>query len=154
MDDRPKRIRINAVSQMRGYLWAWPHSDRAKINLWPFHLFNVLLQLNHFPGTFQIGRKDRLWRNLSKMQLRFGKQEFSFFPRTFILPQDIKLLRKAWEDGSSRQKWIIKPVRSASTSSLNIFNHAEKKISFSVISFNGCLTSLHSVTYSLLQPEE
>lgn len=70
----------------------------------------VLSQLNHFPGTFQIGRKDRLWRNLSKMQGRFGKQEFSFFPRTFVLPQDIKLLRKAWEDGGSRQKWIIKPV--------------------------------------------
>uniref|UniRef100_A0A3Q4MWM9 Tubulin tyrosine ligase-like family, member 4 n=1 Tax=Neolamprologus brichardi TaxID=32507 RepID=A0A3Q4MWM9_NEOBR len=51
-------------------------------------------QLNHFPGTFQIGRKDRLWRNLSKMQVRFGKQEFSFFPQTFVLPQDIKLLRK------------------------------------------------------------
>uniref|UniRef100_A0A8C8DFQ8 Uncharacterized protein n=1 Tax=Oryzias sinensis TaxID=183150 RepID=A0A8C8DFQ8_9TELE len=44
------------------------------------------------------------------MRLRFGKQEFSFFPRTFILPQDIKRLRKAWEDGGSKQKWIIKPV--------------------------------------------
>ena len=31
------------------------------------------LQVNHFPGTFQIGRKDRLWRNLSKMQSRFKK---------------------------------------------------------------------------------
>uniref|UniRef100_A0A665X0M8 Tubulin tyrosine ligase-like family, member 4 n=1 Tax=Echeneis naucrates TaxID=173247 RepID=A0A665X0M8_ECHNA len=70
-------------------------------------------KLNHFPGTFQIGRKDRLWRNLSKMQVRFGKQEFSFFPRTFILPQDIKLLRKAWKDGGSKQKWIIKPPASA-----------------------------------------
>lgn len=44
------------------------------------------------------------------MQVRFGKQEFNFFPRTFVLPQDIKLLRKAWEDGGSKQKWIIKPV--------------------------------------------
>lgn len=52
------------------------------------------------------------------MQVRFGKQEFSFFPRTFVLPQDMKLLRKAWEDGGSRQKWIIKPVRSARRSSL------------------------------------
>lgn len=76
------------------------------------YIFSVF-QLNHFPGTFQIGRKDRLWRNLSKMQARYGKQEFSFFPRTFVLPQDIKLLRKAWEDGSPRQKWIIKPVSSA-----------------------------------------
>lgn len=72
-------------------------------------MFSVL-QLNHFPGSFQIGRKDRLWRNLSKMQTRFGKQEFGFFPRSFVLPQDMKLLKKAWEDGGSRQKWIIKPV--------------------------------------------
>lgn len=69
------------------------------------------LQLNHFPGSFQIGRKDRLWRNVSKMQLRFGKKEFNFLPQSFILPQDIKLLRKAWEDCAGRQKWIVKPVR-------------------------------------------
>lgn len=79
------------------------------------HLFTavrlVLSQLNHFPGSFQIGRKDRLWRNLSKMQARFGKKEFNFFPQSFILPQDIKLLRKAWEESGSRQKWIVKPVR-------------------------------------------
>lgn len=43
------------------------------------------------------------------MQSRFGKKEFSFFPQSFILPQDAKLLRKAWESGS-RQKWIVKPV--------------------------------------------
>ncbi|KAM5325438.1 LOW QUALITY PROTEIN: tubulin monoglutamylase TTLL4 [Glossophaga mutica] len=69
-------------------------------------------KLNHFPGSFQIGRKDRLWRNLSRMQSRFGKKEFSFFPQSFILPQDAKLLRKAWES-SRRQKWIVKPPASA-----------------------------------------
>lgn len=69
------------------------------------------LQLNHFPGSFQIGRKDRLWRNVSRMQMRFGKKEFNFLPQSFILPQDVKLLRKAWEDCGSRQKWIVKPVR-------------------------------------------
>ncbi|NXT09380.1 TTLL4 polyglutamylase, partial [Prunella fulvescens] len=70
-------------------------------------------KLNHFPGSFQIGRKDRLWRNLLKMQARCGKKEFNFFPQSFILPQDIKLLRKAWEEGASRQKWIVKPPASA-----------------------------------------
>lgn len=45
------------------------------------------------------------------MQTRCGKKEFNFFPQSFILPQDIKLLRKAWEEGASRQKWIVKPVR-------------------------------------------
>ncbi|XP_046371170.2 tubulin monoglutamylase TTLL4-like [Haliotis rufescens] len=70
-------------------------------------------KLNHFPGSFQIGRKDRLWRNLSKMQVHFGKREFGFFPQTYVLPQDLKLLKRAWEDGGSKQKWIIKPPASA-----------------------------------------
>ncbi|XP_076013123.1 tubulin monoglutamylase TTLL4 isoform X2 [Genypterus blacodes] len=70
-------------------------------------------KVNHYPGIFQIGRKDRLCRNLSRMRARCGRQEFNFFPRSFILPQDIKQLRKAWEDSSPRQKWIIKPPASA-----------------------------------------
>ncbi|XP_076094251.1 uncharacterized protein LOC143064924 isoform X1 [Mytilus galloprovincialis] len=70
-------------------------------------------KLNHFPGTFQIGRKDKLWRNLSKMQLHFGKKEFGFFPQTYCLPYDNKLLKRAWEDGGNKQKWIIKPPASA-----------------------------------------
>uniref|UniRef100_A0A672Q6D4 Tubulin polyglutamylase TTLL4-like n=1 Tax=Sinocyclocheilus grahami TaxID=75366 RepID=A0A672Q6D4_SINGR len=78
-----------------------------------FKAIREFQKLNHFPGSFQIGRKDRLWRNLSKMQAHFGKREFGFFPRSFILPQDIKLLRKAWEDGGSKQKWIVKPPASA-----------------------------------------
>lgn len=67
-------------------------------------------QMNHFPGTFQLGRKDRLWRNLSKMLSRFGRKEFGFFPQTFILPADRASLKIFFEDGSSKRKWIIKPV--------------------------------------------
>ncbi|XP_041365968.1 tubulin polyglutamylase TTLL4-like isoform X2 [Gigantopelta aegis] len=70
-------------------------------------------KLNHFPGSFQIGRKDRLWRNLCKMQLHFGKKEFGFFPQTYVLPFDLKLLKRAWEEGGCKQKWIIKPPASA-----------------------------------------
>ncbi|XP_005105217.1 tubulin polyglutamylase TTLL4 isoform X2 [Aplysia californica] len=70
-------------------------------------------KLNHFPGSFQIGRKDRLWRNLSRMQVHYGKREFNFFPHTFVLPADLKQLKRAWEDGNSKQKWIIKPPASA-----------------------------------------
>jgi len=66
--------------------------------------------VNHFPGTFQIGRKDRLWRNLSKMAGRCGKKDCDFFPQTFVLPHDTLALKKVWEESNSRQKWIIKPV--------------------------------------------
>ncbi|KAJ7318897.1 Tubulin polyglutamylase ttll4 [Desmophyllum pertusum] len=70
-------------------------------------------KVNHFPGTFQIGRKDRLWRNLSRMMVHHGKKEYGFVPQTYILPYDFKLLKRAWDDGSSRQKWILKPPASA-----------------------------------------
>ncbi|XP_071479544.1 tubulin monoglutamylase TTLL4-like [Diadema antillarum] len=70
-------------------------------------------KVNHVPGSFQIGRKDRLWRNLYRMQLHHGKKEYSFFPQTFVLPFDLKLLKRAWEDGNSKQKWILKPPASA-----------------------------------------
>lgn len=70
-------------------------------------------KLNHFPGSFQLGRKDRLWHNLSKMQVSFGKKEFGFFPKTYVLPQDLKLLKRSFEDSTTKQKWIIKPPASA-----------------------------------------
>lgn len=103
------RSHFKVTKKSHDWLGCWGHHMKSLC----FKTLGEHQKLNHFPGTFQIGRKDRLWRNLSKMQVRFGKQEFSFFPRTFILPQDIKLLRKAWEDGGTRQKWIIKPPASA-----------------------------------------
>ncbi|XP_063256817.1 tubulin monoglutamylase TTLL4 [Prinia subflava] len=91
------------------WLGCWGHHMKSP----GFKAIREHQKLNHFPGSFQIGRKDRLWRNLLKMQLRCGKKEFNFFPQSFILPQDVKSLRKAWAEGSSRQKWIVKPPASA-----------------------------------------
>ena len=51
-------------------------------------------KVNHFPGTFHIGRKDRLWKNYRRLQLKYGEEEFDFLPRTFCLPADEHLLRK------------------------------------------------------------
>lgn len=103
------RSHFKVTKKNSDWLGCWGHHMKSAA----FKTLAEHQKLNHFPGTFQIGRKDRLWRNLSKMQLRFGKHEFGFFPRTFVLPQDIKLLRKAWEDGGSKHKWIIKPPASA-----------------------------------------
>jgi len=81
-----------------------------------------MFQINHFPASFQLGRKDRLWRNLSKMQLRFGRKEFGFFPQTYILPGDRALLKNAWDESNSSQKWIIKPVSSTKAAVIRIMN--------------------------------
>ncbi|NXY16062.1 TTLL4 polyglutamylase, partial [Atrichornis clamosus] len=103
------RSHFRVSKKSNDWLGCWGHHMKSP----GFKAIREHQKLNHFPGSFQIGRKDRLWRNLLKMQARCGKKEFNFFPQSFILPQDIKLLRKAWEEGASQQKWIVKPPAAA-----------------------------------------
>lgn len=98
--------------------------------LWGKHMKSAMFKesvhecqkLNHFPGTFNIGRKDRLWKNYHRMRQRFGKAEFGYLPRTFLLPGDSKLLRKAWERRGCGAKWIVKPPALARGSGIKVVN--------------------------------
>ncbi|XP_078408778.1 tubulin monoglutamylase TTLL4 isoform X2 [Cetorhinus maximus] len=103
------RSHFKITKKCYDWLGCWGHHMKSPL----FKTLREYQKLNHFPGSFQIGRKDRLWRNLLRMQVRFGKREFNFFPQSYILPHDIKLLKNAWGDSSNRQKWIIKPPASA-----------------------------------------
>ncbi len=78
------------------------------------HCAYFFLKVNHFPGSFQIGRKDRLWRNLSHMQAVHSRREFDFVPQTFVLPADLLLFKRVFDEiaDTKESKWIIKPVRS------------------------------------------
>jgi len=86
---------------------------------WGKHMKAVLFKssmkdfqkLNHLPATFQIGRKDRLWRNIHRYMTKFGKEEFGFVPRTYVLPSELKQLKVAWDSNDAKkQLWIVKPV--------------------------------------------
>jgi len=79
-------------------------------------------KVNHFPGTFNIGRKDRLWKNYHKLMLKHGKSEFNFLPRTFCLPADTKLLRKVWERKGGKGRWIVKPPALARGEGIKVIN--------------------------------
>ncbi|EDV27289.1 uncharacterized protein TRIADDRAFT_22586, partial [Trichoplax adhaerens] len=78
-------------------------------------------KVNHYPGSFQIGRKDRLWRNMFRMQATNGRAEFGFVPQTYVLPQDMKHLKQIWDD-SGKQKWILKPPASARGNGIKVIN--------------------------------
>ncbi|KAK3102681.1 hypothetical protein FSP39_013107 [Pinctada imbricata] len=103
------RVGFRITKRNHDWLGCWGKHMKSQ----GFKSIREYQKLNHFPGSFQIGRKDRLWRNLSKMQVHVGKKEYGFFPQTFVLPNDMKLLKRAWEDGGNKQKWIIKPPASA-----------------------------------------
>ncbi|CAG9567895.1 unnamed protein product [Danaus chrysippus] len=91
------------------------------IGIWGKHMKSIMFRaikdgqkMNHFPGTFQIGRKDRLWRNLQKLASRHGVGEFGIMPKTYVLPHDLKILKHDWEKyAANNEKWIIKPPASA-----------------------------------------
>lgn len=80
-------------------------------------------KFNHLPGSFQIGRKDRVWRNLQNQMIKHGKKEFGFMPRTFVIPHDLKTLRQVWPRYAQRNvKWIIKPPASARGTGIKVVN--------------------------------
>ncbi|KAM3961183.1 uncharacterized protein ACR2FA_004735 [Aphomia sociella] len=91
------------------------------IGIWGKHMKSLMFRaikdgqkMNHFPGTFQIGRKDRLWRNLQKLAAKYGVSEFGIMPKTYVLPHDLKLLKHDWEKyAANNERWIIKPPASA-----------------------------------------
>lgn len=79
-------------------------------------------KINHFPGTFQIGRKDCLWINLSRMMLKHEAKEFDFVPRTYVLPRDLSYFRQVWKKLGSKEKWIVKPPASARGTGIRVVN--------------------------------
>ncbi|CAG4955064.1 unnamed protein product [Parnassius apollo] len=91
------------------------------IGIWGKHMKSLMFRaikdgqkMNHFPGTFQIGRKDRLWRNLQKLVAKHGVSEFGIMPKTYVLPHDLKILKHDWQKyAANNERWIIKPPASA-----------------------------------------
>lgn len=84
--------------------------------MWGRHLtptqlkkLNPFQKVNHFPHSFELGRKDRLCRNMQRMQRVFGKH-YDFFPKSFILPRDYREFEKEAEENEG--PWILKPCAS------------------------------------------
>jgi tubulin polyglutamylase TTLL4 len=104
-----KRSWFTPAKSSDAWLGYWGKQMKAA----SYKVISDFQKVNHFPGTFQIGRKDYLWRNLSRMQHRHGRMEFSFFPQTFILPSDLTQLKQEFQTTKEKQKWIVKPPASA-----------------------------------------
>lgn len=90
---------------------------------------NKYQRYNHFPCTWQLGRKDNLWKNYKIMWMQFP-DDYNFLPHTFLLPDDYEEMMKevgpAYETLKKENKekpddglkdapsmWMIKPVASS-----------------------------------------
>ena len=74
---------------------------------------NKYQKLNHFPGSFQIGRKDCMWRNIARFR-RANGLDYEICPPTYIFPEDYKRFiadREATEQ--NKALWILKPSASS-----------------------------------------
>ena len=55
------------------------------------NLFKSLLphqRVNHFPRSYELTRKDRMYKNIERLQQAKGLKHFNFLPKTFILPTE------------------------------------------------------------------
>ena len=68
-------------------------------------------RVNHFPGIYNLARKNMLGRHLMRMQ-RYLPQDFNFFPTSYCLPHDYK---DFYEEVQKKKKknvqrtFIVKP---------------------------------------------
>jgi len=81
--------------------------------------FHPYQKANHFPGTWQLGRKDLLWKNVGRMRRRWP-QQFDIMPPGYILPDDYSL----WLNARDHQKdaiWIWKPCNASCGKGIQIY---------------------------------
>lgn len=100
----------NGFSQTDGshwnMLWSAPLKPETLRN------YDMYKHVNHFPGTWQLGRKDLMFRNMSAQIREFG-EEYNIVPKTWILPYDLRLFQKEREETSGKMLWILKPAASS-----------------------------------------
>ncbi|UJR26634.1 hypothetical protein I4U23_007952 [Adineta vaga] len=120
------RSGFRLINGDEGTDWLGTWSRHMKPNC--FKAIREYQKINHFPGSFQIGRKDRLWRNLSHMQAVHSRRDFDFVPQTFVLPADFLLFKRVFEEtaDSKESKWIIKPPASARGQGIRVISKMEQ----------------------------
>ncbi|KAJ8673195.1 hypothetical protein QAD02_004457 [Eretmocerus hayati] len=81
-------------------------------------------KVNHFPRSYEITRKDRLYKNIEAMQRSKGLRNLDFIPQTFVLPNEARELVTA--HFRYRGPWIVKPKASSRGRGIYIVNSPEK----------------------------
>lgn len=92
------KVVLNALEA--GGLQYTPSNDLFNI-LWAkrgtpeiLEMLNPYQKVNHIPGTWGVGRKDSLARNVGRMRDLFGSEFGNIVPRSFLIPGDLEALQR------------------------------------------------------------
>lgn len=104
-------------------------TDNLYLGSWCKHMLTVEFaqleewrKVNHYPGSFHLGRKDKLWFRLRLANQKFGNDKFAdFHPTTFVLPRDYEDLCEYWSHSPSKL-FIMKPPASARGNGIKVIN--------------------------------
>ena len=72
----------------------WGHHLQEK----QFRMLGPHQWVNHFPGSYGLGRKDNLWKNMSRMLRQHGPA-YNFTAKSYLLPRDREYLERDFEEG-------------------------------------------------------
>lgn len=81
--------------------------------------FNPFQRANHFPGSWQLGRKDLLGKNIYRMKRQFAK-DYNILPSGFTLPEE----SAAWNQAREKNPnflWIWKPINLSCGKGIRLF---------------------------------
>ncbi|XP_041969734.1 probable beta-tubulin polyglutamylase isoform X2 [Aricia agestis] len=81
-------------------------------------------RVNHFPRSYELTRKDKLFKNIEKMQYFRGYKNFDFIPTSFLMPTEYKEL--CTTHYRTKGPWIVKPAASSRGRGIYIVNTPEQ----------------------------
>ncbi|KAM4625521.1 tubulin polyglutamylase TTLL5 [Polymixia lowei] len=109
---------VRGILTNHGFHEVHPNSNDYNLMWTGSHLKPYLLRslqdfqkVNHFPRSYELTRKDRLYKNIQRMQQAHGFKNFHIVPQTFVLPSEYQDFCSCFV--KDKGPWIIKPVASS-----------------------------------------
>ncbi|XP_053394016.1 tubulin polyglutamylase TTLL5-like isoform X3 [Mercenaria mercenaria] len=122
---------VRNIFNSHGFHEVHPNSSDYNIvwtgaHLKPFTLRSLseFQKINHFPRSYELTRKDRLFKNIQRMQQIKGVKNFDIVPSSFVLPGEYQEFCTAFL--KDKGPWIVKPVASSRGRGIFLVNHPDQ----------------------------